>query len=242
MLARLRSFGIPDDQIVLFYADLGSVMWPKAMKHLKSTSSGLEIVRAVPASDFFEMVDRRGYFPTPDIRQCTSDLKRGPIEREIRRWLKARPDHSRIVVSCMGLRAEESQDRAKRPHLAFSKRNSLAGRQWYDWNPILSMTTQEVFDTIKRAGQSPHPLYRQGFSRYSCPFCFYASKDEHRRAAMLLPNLYAEYCAREVQHNHALSPTRVRLPERTGVRPSQSSVIRPRSSSVLFGFTGPETP
>ena len=33
---------------------------------------------------YLEMVEQRGKFPSAQFRQCTSDLKRGPIERFIR--------------------------------------------------------------------------------------------------------------------------------------------------------------
>jgi 3'-phosphoadenosine 5'-phosphosulfate sulfotransferase (PAPS reductase)/FAD synthetase len=33
---------------------------------------------------YLEMVEQRGMFPSPQYRQCTSDLKRGPIEKFIR--------------------------------------------------------------------------------------------------------------------------------------------------------------
>jgi DNA sulfur modification protein DndC len=78
-------------------------------------------VIAHPSKTFFDMVEHRGMFPSPSTRQCTSDLKRGPIEREIRRYLKAHPEFGGLVVNCMGMRAEESPGRSK---LQTFKRNA----------------------------------------------------------------------------------------------------------------------
>src|SRR6185295_16920149 len=115
-----------------------------------------------------EMVERRRMFPSPKHRQCTSDLKRGPIERAIRRFMRA---HGlSIVVNCMGLRAEESSNRAKRAPFRRNERNSKAGREWYDWLPIHDMRLGEVFETIAAAGQEPHWAYAAGMTRLSCCF------------------------------------------------------------------------
>jgi DNA sulfur modification protein DndC len=37
-----------------------------------------------PKRTYLEMVEQRGMFPSPQYRQCTSDLKRGPIDKFIR--------------------------------------------------------------------------------------------------------------------------------------------------------------
>ena len=57
-------------------------------------------------------IEERGRFPSPAVRWCTSSLKRGPIERELRRYLKAHPRFGGRIVSAMGMRAEESAARA----------------------------------------------------------------------------------------------------------------------------------
>ena len=46
---------------------------------------GLELNLARnPKRTYLEMVEQRGMFPSPHYRQCTSDLKRGPIDKFIR--------------------------------------------------------------------------------------------------------------------------------------------------------------
>ncbi len=62
-----------------------------------------------------DSIEERGRFPSPRVRWCTSSLKRGPIERELRRYLKANPRFGGRIVSAMGMRAGESPARARKP-------------------------------------------------------------------------------------------------------------------------------
>ena len=142
-----------------------------------------------------DMVERRGMFPSPKYRQCTSDLKRGPIEKEIRRILNVR--HQVLIVNCMGLRAEESSARAKQQAFKRNARNSKAGREWYDWLPIHDMLVDEVWSTIKAAGQEPHWAYGAGMTRLSCCFCIMASRQDLKTAARLNPTLFQRYVETE---------------------------------------------
>jgi DNA sulfur modification protein DndC len=163
-------------------------------------------------------VERRGMFPSPQQRQCTSDLKRGPIDREIRRYLAAHPEFQGRVVNCMGMRAQESAQRAKAATFKRSERNSVAGREWFDWLPIHDMTAAEVFDTIRAAGEKPHWAYAAGMSRLSCMFCVMASAHDLRTAARLNPEAYAERVALERRIGHTISMDGRSLEDVTGIR------------------------
>jgi 3'-phosphoadenosine 5'-phosphosulfate sulfotransferase (PAPS reductase)/FAD synthetase len=133
------------------------------------------------------MIAERGMFPSPSNRQCTSDLKRGPIERTIRQTGK------KLIVNCMGMRAEESSSRSKLATFKLSERNSKAGREWYEWLPIHDWTTDQVFTKIAAVGQQPHWAYAAGMTRLSCCFCIMASKADLTTAAHLKPALYRQY-------------------------------------------------
>ena len=211
---------VPRDQLLVVHAPLGEVEWPGTIEHIRETiPKGVPLVLAPVASgkSLLERIEERGQFPDPARRWCTSDFKRGPIEREIRRHLKANPRFRGRVVNCMGMRAEESSSRAKLATWSRSSRNSKAGRDWYDWLPIHGMTTEQVFESIRAAGQSPHWAYAAGMTRLSCSFCIMASRGDHRTAAGLRPALYRKYVALERRLNHTLSPSRQFLPELTGV-------------------------
>jgi 3'-phosphoadenosine 5'-phosphosulfate sulfotransferase (PAPS reductase)/FAD synthetase len=132
-------------------------------------------------------------FPSPQQRQCTGDLKRGPIEREVRRYLKAHPEFGGLVVNCIGLRAEESPGRAKAQVFKKNEGNSIAGCEWFDWLPIHEFTLSQVWRTIADAGQKPHPIYALGMTRFSCRFCVMASRQDLRTAALIDPDTFRAY-------------------------------------------------
>lgn len=216
MLIRLRRL-IPRRQLLIVHADLGRVEWTGAIEHIEATADGLPLIVARARRDLLQMIRERRMFPSPQQRQCTSDLKRGPIEREIRRFLKAHPEFNGRVVNCMGLRAEESAARKRRVAWQRSTRNSKAGREWFDWLPIKDMTMTEVFETIAAAGQKPHPVYAAGMRRFSCCFCIMACVEDLTTAAHLNPPLYREYVALERETGHTLSMSGKGLEEITGV-------------------------
>jgi 3'-phosphoadenosine 5'-phosphosulfate sulfotransferase (PAPS reductase)/FAD synthetase len=209
---------VPAAQKVVVHASLGDVEWPGALEHAEMGAhrDGLPFVVAVARKTFFEMVEHRWKvrpgpnspcWPSAANRQCTSDLKRGPIEREIRRLLAAR-GLSR-VVTCMGIRAEESPKRAKIEPLRRSERNSVAGRDWWEWLPIHGMTRAEVFASIAAAGELAHSAYAAGNDRLSCMFCIMGSRNDLRNAA---------------KHNPALLQRYIEVEERTGYTMHQSRI------------------
>lgn len=216
MLIRLRRL-VPDEQILVIHADLGKVEWAGNVDHIKATIGNLPLIVCRSRRTLLEMVEERGMWPSPTNRQCTSDLKRGPIEREVRRYLKANPRHGGLVVNCMGIRSEESAARSKQKPFRFNERNSKAGREWYDWLPIQGMRLPEVWSTIREAGQVPHWAYGKGMSRLSCVFCIMANREDLRTAATLNPGLYRTYVAIEKRIGHTLSMDGRGLEEVTGI-------------------------
>ena len=165
---------VPSEQLLVIHADLGEVEWPGNVDHIKSTIGNLpfEICKNENRT-FLEMVRQRGMWPSPSQRQCTSDLKRGPIERTIRRHLAANPQFGGLVVNCMGIRAQESPARKKQIPFRLNSRNSLAerklkngktvpAREWFDWLPIFELSEKEVFSMIEDAKQKPHWAYGGG--------------------------------------------------------------------------------
>lgn len=217
MTAYLKQMGIPEAQMLIIHADLGEVEWEGNLAHIVNTIGNIPVITAVAKSGFFEMVERRGMFPSPANRQCTSDLKRGPIEREIRRYLAAHPEFDGLIVNCMGMRASESPARAKKETFKLSSRNSKAGREWYDWLPIHHFSEEDVFGLIRDVGQDPHWAYSAGMSRLSCCFCIMASASDLRIAARLNPSLYQKYVDLEQRLGHTLSMSRKPLTEITEV-------------------------
>jgi 3'-phosphoadenosine 5'-phosphosulfate sulfotransferase (PAPS reductase)/FAD synthetase len=207
MLIRLLD-RVPARQLVVVHADLGDVEWQGTQEHARrqAEAAGLPFLVATAVTSFFGMVERRfatrpdaPSFPSAKHRQCTSDLKRGPIDREVRRYAKA--NGFSTVVNCIGIRAAESSARSKLQPLKTSTRNSVAGRAWFDLLPIFDLTTDQVFATIRDAGQEPHWAYAAGNERLSCVFCIMGSSRDLANGA---------------RHNPALLDRFVALEQRTG--------------------------
>lgn len=194
MLIFLRAL-VPASQLLVIHAELPGVEWQGTLEHARDISQGLPFVTVKATKTFFEMVDSRQNWPSPQYRQCTSDLKRGPIEKAIRHHIKDNGLNG-IVVNCMGLRAQESCTRAKAIPFKKNERNSKAGREWYDWLPIFTWTKDDVILSVKKAGQQLHWAYAH-VSRLSCVFCIMGNRADLTAAATLNPELYAAYVAKE---------------------------------------------
>lgn len=221
---------IPPEQLLFVHAPLTDAEWPDTIEHLRATlPPGARLIFAPTASGktLLERVRERGQFPDPKRRWCTSDFKTGPINRELRRWLKEHPEHAGQVVSCLGFRADESSERARKIAWSRLDRESIAGRHWYLWYPILDMSERDVYAEIAAAGQRPHWAYAKGASRLSCILCIYGSPEDWRIGARYNPRIYRDYCEAEDTLGHTLSPTRRTLPEITGIHPggSQTAVL-----------------
>lgn len=100
---------------------------------------------------FFGMIPLCG-FPTKFARWCCDELKKYPT--------KDIPLNHRI----MGIRAEESSRRAKRP-------NPSRLNKWWIYKPIFSWLEWEVWEYIESNGLPYCSLYDEGFSRLGCVIC-----------------------------------------------------------------------
>lgn len=200
MYALLNKY-IPFNQIVVVHASLGEVEWAGVIEHIKSNiQHELNIVTA--NKTLFEMIEHRKMFPSAKHRQCTSDLKRNPIEKFIRNDMKNRS--SGIAINCMGLRAEESSGRAKKEVLKIKPNLTTKNRTVYDWLPVHKLTTAEIFQTIKDAGQKPFWAYQSGNERLSCVFCIMGSKNDLRNGAKHNPALFKKYVELEKRIGHTM--------------------------------------
>lgn len=216
MLIRLLEI-IPARQLVVVHASLGEVEWEGAqdLAERQAAAAGVPFIVARAVKTFFEMVEHRfkvrpgpnsPCWPSAANRQCTSDLKRGPIEREARRY--ARAHGFTQVVSCMGIRAAESSSRSKLAPFKRNERNTITGRAWFEWLPIFGLTTAEVFATIYRAGQQPHWAYAAGNERLSCLFCIMGSARDLANGARHRPELLARYVEIEQRTGYTMHMSR----------------------------------
>ena len=197
MMIRLLEI-VPHQQILVVHASLGRMDGALEYAEQQATAAGVPFIVARAQKSFLSMVFNRyntkpsvPSWPSAAYRQCTSDLKRGPITREVRRWAKAH-GFTRIV-NCMGMRAQESSARAKRKAWTEHKAHGKIGRSWFNWLPNHSVSTTDVFNIITTAGQQPHWAYALGNERLSCMFCIIASINDLSIGAIHNPLLCAEY-------------------------------------------------
>lgn len=219
MYNKLRSI-VPSDQLVVIHAHLPGVEWPGIPEHIKA-STDVPYYQVQARKTFFEMVEHRQQWPSPKNRQCTSDLKRGPITKKTREL--SRTLNRPLIVNCMGLRAEESPGRAKKEVWRYHEGNSVAGREWYEWLPIHDWSLSQVFSrkghtvadwrrrvALWKAGRKEeakhgwrfHYAYVTGMTRLSCCFCIMSSKADLQTAAIEQPELYEQYVDTEKRINH----------------------------------------
>lgn len=131
----------------------------------------------------------RAGFPARMQRWCTRELKVEPL----------RAYHDRIVaetgrdtVSVVGIRAEESDDRAKMTVFGFDER-------WggYVWRPMIDASVPDVLALHHHHNIPVNPLYLRGHARVGCWPCIYASKDQIRLWAQDDPASVREVAALE---------------------------------------------
>ena len=195
------------NRVTVLHCDLGHVEWPgtRDLAERQAAHYGLRFeVRKREQGPLLEQVRKRGMWPSAAARYCTSDQKRGPARKLITELVTELDVEGRpaTVLNCLGLRAEESSGRAKKPVLAVDPAASSGRRTVTTWHPILHWTEAQVWERIKASGVPYHPAYDAGMRRLSCSLCVLASKEDLVLAARLRPDLAAEYAELEAEIGH----------------------------------------
>ncbi|MFK1437570.1 phosphoadenosine phosphosulfate reductase family protein [Pseudomonas aeruginosa] len=126
---------------------------------------------------FLDLCISKGRFPSRMAQFCTGELKEAPItEQVVLPMLKAGR-----LLQWLGIRADESANRAKQPR--FNRHESGS----YLWRPIFRWSVQNVWDQHSKHGLAPNPLYTQGMGRVGCMPCINCRKSELRSIADLFP-------------------------------------------------------
>jgi 3'-phosphoadenosine 5'-phosphosulfate sulfotransferase (PAPS reductase)/FAD synthetase len=200
----------PRSQVVVAHADLGRVEWEGTMQLAKRQAFSFGLRFACVKRDGLDLLDQvraRGMWPSPKQRYCTSDFKRGPISRlytslanEVRH---ANPAiKTPRILSCMGMRAEESSARAKLVSFEYDERASTGRKHIDAWLPIHDWTQAQVWERIHTHNLEYHPAYDLGMPRLSCCFCIFAPSDALLLAAIHNPELFQEYLEVERETGH----------------------------------------
>jgi len=199
-----RAQGIAD-RVVVVHCDLGRVEWEgtAALAEAQAAHYGVRFVKVTRAQgDLLQQVEQRGMWPSPQQRYCTSDHKRGQVDRVLTQLSAevraAHPERAARILNILGLRADESPTRAKKAPFAHDPRASNGRRTVDAWLPIHHWSATEVWATIRASGVPHHRAYDLGMPRLSCCFCIFAP-----RAALLLAG----------KHNRPLLDEYVRVEE-----------------------------
>lgn len=245
MYLELRDL-IPREQILVVYAKLtGDMVWTENVDHIRATTDDAELMiararhKGGAVKSFWSRLEHRseslrsrgkGHVPpwpgmTRTTRWCTPDLKRDPIVRDVRAYMDA---HGfRTAVMCLGIRALESDLRAKDPDWQVLTKLATAGRAAFTWHPIKGWSARDVFDKIDEAGQQPHPIYAKGMRRNSCCFCIYLNPDDMQVAAKLRPALFERYVETEKALGFTLKP-KATMEEYAGITVAEAKAANRR--------------
>lgn len=156
-----------------------------AFARQRCAAFGLELtVVRNPRRTYLEMVEQRGMFPSAQYRQCTSDLKRGSIEK----YIRSLP--YRVIVNCIGIGAEESSARSRLSPLSLNAALTTRTRTVYNWLPIFDQTLGEVLAWHWVNAIRLHPVYLPEYHkdgtvggylrRLSCWVCIFSTDTDLR--------------------------------------------------------------
>ncbi len=193
------------DRLMVVHADLGRVEWEgtRELAQRQAEHYGLrfEVVKR-PQGDLLDHIEARGMFPSPSARYCTSDHKRGQISKLFTKlWREGDGSHVRIL-SCMGMRAQESSARAKLEAFSNDKRNTNGRRTVDTWLPIHEWSVEQVWECIRESGVEHHRAYDLGMPRLSCVFCIFAPRNGLLLAGKHNPELLDAYVEVEERIGH----------------------------------------
>lgn len=195
------------DRIIVAHADLGRIEW-NGCASLAERQASLYGVRfwkmARPQGDLLEHAEEKGMWPGHATRYCTSDHKRGQIQKLFTELSRTLPGEKLRILNCLGMRAEESTARAK---LSIYEKNNRAStktdtRIVYNSHAIKHWGVDEVWANIKATGIPYHFAYDLGMPRLSCCFCIFAPREALVLAGQHNPGLLQEYVDAEERMGH----------------------------------------
>jgi 3'-phosphoadenosine 5'-phosphosulfate sulfotransferase (PAPS reductase)/FAD synthetase len=106
------------------------------------------------------------------------------------------------ILNCMGLRADESPNRAKKLPFSFDDEASNGRRHVDECLPIHGWTEAQVWARIKLSGVRYHYAYDLGMPRLSCMFCIFGPEWALAIAGKANPARLGEYVRVEKKIDH----------------------------------------
>lgn len=226
----LDLLGHPRARRMAIHADLGRAEWASTLETVERVAAEagipLTVVRR-PAGDLvdrwiqrFESGKRRyealetynliGPWSSASLRFCQSEMKAAVIGPAV-----ARMHQGAQVISILGLRRDESHNRASIPIARVDERYAKAGNRhgtrMMIWNPLADWTSDDVFRAHRLLGILLHEAYTTwGSSRLSCRYCIFASLQDLEASASAPANaeVYRELVGIEARSTFPFQPTR----------------------------------
>lgn len=170
----------PDSQFAELWRDHTNKLWAKhdfatpleaCLHHLNRTDN-----------EFLNGILIHGSMPTRGARWCTDELKLDLIWNKVNEPLL---NDGEYVISCSGVRAQESEKRAG--YKVFEKDLRDVTESTYNFLPIHKLTHAEVFAVHKYFGVNPNPLYKECMARVGCMPCIMCNKEELAEVAARYP-------------------------------------------------------
>jgi 3'-phosphoadenosine 5'-phosphosulfate sulfotransferase (PAPS reductase)/FAD synthetase len=131
-----------------------------------------------------------GDFHRRSTGNARQTLKRGPIERLIRSL------GYKVVIHCMGIRAEESRSRAQLQPWSANNSQTTRTRQAFNWLPIFGESLRDVLEWHWNSAIPLHPVYIPEFHcdgtsggylrRFSCRVFIFSTDHDHTTMLNLL--------------------------------------------------------
>lgn len=221
----VRSMGCGNDMFAI-HAHLGRAEWPQTIGHCEEICEKVGVELVVVSRDKGDLVDRwkermvklqgtgKPFWSSAKNRYCTSDMKRGPINKRLRKY--------DIVISVEGIRAEESRARAQKPVSHIRKEITTRSRRAMTWNPLLNWAMNDVYEywgqsvsslldareSYRMSGLVPdwwnyHPAYAMGNDRLSCAICVLGSNNDVKNGVRHNPTLAAELIQMEEESGYS---------------------------------------
>lgn len=226
----LDGIGHPRERRHAIHADLGRAEWQSTPATVEATAAHLGVPLIVVrrnAGDLVARWEKRfsnaleryegletynliGPWSQANKRFCTSELKAQVIGPHLARLFRGE-----TIVQVIGIRRDESRDRAKTAisslDARFAKPGNRHGTTMMMWNPGVLWSRDEVLDCHARHAIPLHEAYTvYGSTRLSCAFCVLASIRDLEAAASAAGNrdLYLHLVEMEASSTFSFQPDR----------------------------------
>jgi DNA sulfur modification protein DndC len=176
-----KTYAVMADTGFEHQAPISAIEW--ARHRCRDYGLDLTVVRNAKRT-YLQMVEQRRLFPSAQFRQCTSDLKRSPIDK----FIRSLPH--RLIINCIGIRADESAQRSKLATLKLNKSLATRQRTVYNWLPIFRFSLEEILNWHRVQRVPLHPVYVPEYHwdgtmggylrRLSCRVCIFSTDADIR--------------------------------------------------------------